>query len=43
MNSYTEINLTKLDILDTFPEIKVDRMAGLTLFESVMNRSGKIE
>ncbi len=23
MNSYTEINLTKLDILDTFPEIKI--------------------
>lgn len=23
INSYTEINLTKLDILDTFPEIKV--------------------
>jgi len=23
MNAYTEINLTKLDILDTFPEIKV--------------------
>jgi adenylosuccinate synthase len=23
VNSYTEINLTKLDILDTFPEIKV--------------------